>query len=273
MTEVHAIKSLRDRLLSRFGKNGLRALGRYMLLDRPAAASDAQQMSPAELRSSLREFGLILSDEDYAAIVLAVDPKQTGLIAPADFFRLLRGSIRPRQITVIKAAFRRLDHDGTGIISLDTLREYYQTGRHPAVLIHHLSQEQAADKFLSNWTGETNPDLVVTEEEFFNYYAGVSYRFRDDTEFELLLTRSWSLDRPTNLSRQEELLRQTQTAISKFGTAHPLYQTSAKLYGKDLEQAFKPETRYNKAGAFTKKEPPPSPSCSLNTSMTRNRYY
>ena len=262
------IAKLRTKCLQRAGKNGIRELSRqFRIMD----DNNNLLLSPDELRGGLRDFGIVVADEEFDHMVKLLDKNGDGSISVTEFLIAVRGPLSPRRITVIQAAFKRLDRDGSGIIDLYDLRDYYDVSRHPAVLTGKATQADVLVKFLCNFDSETNPDGKVTFKEFLDYYAGVSASIDNDQHFELLLTRAWNLDKPVKAKRDEIQMRQTQTVKSKYGTAHPLYQTSTKMIGKDLDQAFPPERRFGKAGKFTKHEPLPSPSSGLNTSVTRSK--
>lgn len=262
------VANLREKLLHRAGKNGIRELSRqFRIMDDDSNLT----LSPDELRTGLRDFGLMMSDEDFAHVSQVLDKNGDGVLSVTEFLIAIRGPLSPRRLTVIQAAYKRLDRDGSGIVDINDVRDFYEVARHPAVLQGKATQADILVKFLCNFDNQTNPDGRVTYQEFLNYYAGVSSGIDNDQHFELLLTRAWNLDKPVKQNRDELNAHRTQTVTSKFGNKHPLYQTSAAVNGKDLESAFKPPTRFNRAGAFTKNEPRPTPSSGLNTGTTRSK--
>lgn len=265
--------ALRARVLHRGGKNGIRELALRLGVARDSIPVHA---SAVEFRQALRNYGASMPDEDFARLVPLVFAGDAADGQPSvdltRFVVLLRGTVAPRRATIIETAFKRLDRENAGTVLLADLHEFYDVSRHPDVVGRKADAESILNKFLQHFTDETNPAEFVTHEEWINYYTGCSAFLDDDTQFELFVMRSWNLDRHQLVRRADIELTKTQLVTSAAARNHPLYQTSAQNFGKSLDQAFDPITKFHKAGAFTKANPSPGPSSSLNTSVTRSKY-
>ena len=153
--------------------------------------------------------GVCVSDADFSLIaahcraaVVDADGSFSGgdsLVDIREFIVGLRGhGLANRRRNVIEQAFKRLDPEGAGYVELFALQSAFDTARHPDVIARRATPEQAAAKFLSAFSDAQHPTGLVSVEEFVNYYVGVSATVPADDQFELLLIRSFALDRPSN---------------------------------------------------------------------------
>lgn len=55
------------------------------------------------------------------------------------------------------------------------------------------TEEQILNQFLANFEEGGNADAKVTQEEFFNYYSGVSASIDNDGYFDLLLRKAYNI--------------------------------------------------------------------------------
>lgn len=52
---------------------------------------------------------------------------------------------------------------------------------------------QVFQAFLKNFDSKSDPDNVITKEEFFDYYVGLSASIDNDMYFDAVIRRSWKL--------------------------------------------------------------------------------
>lgn len=70
---------------------------------------------------------------------------------------------------VFGQAFRRLDKDGSGEVTLSDLVSVYSTKFHPEVKAGKKTHEQAVTEFMSMWDTK-DKDGIITFPEFEEYY-------------------------------------------------------------------------------------------------------
>lgn len=302
-----AFTEIRTKVLQRYGKIGLKSVGQLL---RSMDTDHSGSLDAEELRSGLREgLGVCISDPDFARIVRSLDTNGDGRIDLREMIAGLRGPIPNRRRNVIEQAFRRLDVNNNGVIDVNELAASYDVSRHPDVLARRATNVQVAEKFLSEW--DNQPDSLVTAEEFINYYVGVSETVPQDDQFELLLIRSWALDRPSNASSALAANRSSASGqdgvssrynanhgvppppkgnspngtVSSSGTNTIGYITEDgaiarrehPLYQTAMMEYGKTagqhrhEPHHHLPGGFTKNAPPFSAGSGLNTSVTRSK--
>jgi hypothetical protein len=253
---MSAIESVRQKAIQRNGKSGIRMLVRMIRSAAPYCEA---------IRSNLREIGLYISDSDFSELL-----KQFGANGDSlDCDRLVKaviGKFPSRRETVLAVTTEKLDPSRRGVITSAAIRTAYDVSRHPEVLARRRSAADAAEKFLEQFPSD------VSHEEFLAYYAGVSQFVADDKEFDLLLIRQWSLDRPkvALIDAESQIGADAEVAAPTKGKTHPLYQTSASSIGVRVENSVI-ETKFNRTAIFTKFAPPPAPGSGLNTSKTTSR--
>lgn len=279
-----AMSSLRKKALQRNGKLGIKEIGRLVrLMDR----DNSGHLDANELRTGIRDMmGVCIADEEFEAIQAALDPNGDGVVDVDEFVWAFRGPLPLRRKTVIDAAFKRLDRDGSGAIDIADVRDFYDVSRHPQVLSGQMSPHDAHQKFLSQFEADeygqpkTVFDGVVTYEEFCNYYAGVSSNIDSDEHFELLLIRAWALDRPPkprgagvgDSQKARTITIKLDTDGARTRQNHPLYQTSMMAYGSTAENHVA-DKKFNRPGAFTKNAPPFSGGSGLNCGTVKGNTF
>jgi Ca2+-binding EF-hand superfamily protein len=78
---------------------------------------------------------------------------------------------------VCSQAFRRLDKDGSGVVTLSDLVSVYSTKFHPEVIAGKKTHEEAVTEFMSQWDTK-DKDGIITVAEFEEYYKARGRRCR-----------------------------------------------------------------------------------------------
>jgi hypothetical protein len=216
--------------------------------------------APADAaRDALRDLAIFLSDEEYAAMVqaYAVPSSSSDGVGSGgnnnnkrimDIAALLADlctlPLSPRRQYVLDLVLRKLDPNGTGVISYSTLSDNYDVLRHPKVCNGARTEDDVLMAFFDNFEQEDGRCMEqLTTAEFRLYAVGISSAMKEDTEFELWCTRSFCLDRPKMKSGEETgrlMGSREHSRQSRFlgeGRHHPLYSTTYNEYGKEATQA------------------------------------
>eukprot|EP01062_Namystynia_karyoxenos_P059235 TRINITY_DN50683_c0_g1_i1.p1 TRINITY_DN50683_c0_g1~~TRINITY_DN50683_c0_g1_i1.p1 ORF type:complete len:352 (+),score=129.41 TRINITY_DN50683_c0_g1_i1:88-1056(+) len=178
---------------ARRGANGIRGLQRcFRIMD----DNHSLTLSPEELASGLMDYGIVLSKQEQKQLAAAFDRNGDGLVSINEFLATVRGGLKGRRLEVVREAFAKFDRDGSGKIDVADLHGVYDASRHPKVLSGEQTEEEVLESMLATFDSQTNPDGVVTRDEFEAYYAGLSASIDSDDYFELMMRNTWKLDEP-----------------------------------------------------------------------------
>jgi len=172
------------------GSYGFRGLSRSFRImdDRGDGNVDRE-----DFKWGLRDYGVMLTDEEFDVVMDAFDRDGNGLISLTEFLAALRGELNDTRKEVVGRAFAKLDRDGSGQVTLEDLRGVYSTEFHPGVKEGKLDEDAALAEFLENWD-VSEADGIVTKSEFETYYGDLSASIDSDEYFVLMVTRAWRLE-------------------------------------------------------------------------------
>ncbi|KAM5238546.1 calcyphosin isoform 2-T2 [Ctenodactylus gundi] len=162
MDTVDAIvEKLRVQCLAR-GASGIQGLARFF---RHLDQDRSRSLDAEELQRGLAELGLTVDLVEAEAVCQRWDRDGSGTLDLEEFLRAVRPPMSLAREAVIKAAFRKLDRSGDGVVTVDDLRGVYSGCDHPK----------------------------VTLVEFQDYYSGLSASVDTDEEFVAMVTSAWQL--------------------------------------------------------------------------------
>jgi hypothetical protein len=101
-------------------------------------------------------------------------------------------------------AFKTLDFNGDGILTIADLRDKYNASMHPDVKSGKRTEDEVLTEFLEtfelhhNILNGTQADGLITPDEFLEYYSHVSSNIDSDAYFELMMSNAWNLESRNN---------------------------------------------------------------------------
>merc|ERR1711865_474471 len=95
--------------------------------------------------------------------------------------------------TIVRMAFKKLDKNGSGEVTVDDLRGVYDCSKHPAVKNGSKKEDEVLSEFLTKFEVKCIPDGTVTWDEFLHYYKLMSNDIPNDDYFVLLLRKAWQI--------------------------------------------------------------------------------
>jgi len=193
------MENLRSKLLER--ADNIMKLGNIL---RDMDRDKDKNLSPKELMDGCNSLGLELTEEDVSKIFEELDTNKSGDLNLKEFFLAVRGCLSAKQFAVVIAVFNKLDADGSGLISIDDLKNGFDfSGCVKA------SDERKAQIFMAMF--DCNQDGKVTKEEFLNAHAGWSVL--QDEAFTLLMSSTWKLSEQDIEDAYESCLSEAKQVV------------------------------------------------------------
>lgn len=187
-TAAELIQMVKDTLTKR-GSMEIRSLGRIF---RALDDNRNRMVDKRELVDGLKDFGIMLNDDEATILYGAFDRDSNGQIIFDELLRVLRGDLSDNRLSFIRKAYAKLDANSDGVVKLDDVARLYDASHHPDVVERGAPVEQVYAKFMSLWDTQV-ADGVVTFDEFCDYYRDVSCSIDTDEYFGVMMTNAWKL--------------------------------------------------------------------------------
>ena len=184
------VAKVRRRLQQKAGENGIRGLSRALNV-----TDDDGHITVAKdpFAAALEAYGIVLSPEELKALWFCYDRDNTGALVATEFITALRGGLAPARRALVQRVFGLFAKNADGSVAVDDLRARFDPSQHPSVLRGQSSAEAVHEQFLTSFDESTNPDGLITRQEFEQYYAGVSASIDDDGYFAALMRGCWQI--------------------------------------------------------------------------------
>ena len=170
--------------------NGLRGLRvMFKAMDRNRNGT----LSPVEFKYAMRDYGLNISEIEVTQIVKHFDTNGDGMLSFDEFLRAIRGSLNDRRRDLVHQAYKVLDKDGSGQVTIKDIAMASDKSVPPDSQSGRKTREQVLRDFMTVW--ETHKkDGIVTIEEFEDYYKDISASIDEDDYFELMIRNAWHME-------------------------------------------------------------------------------
>lgn len=147
-----------------------------------------------ELKGGLELLGITnFTDHDVKTIMGHFDTDRSGRVSAEELLRGMKTDMAFSRKQIVREAFRRLDADGSGEVTVADIVQKYDTSSHPMVKEGKMTPEEACTDLLNTFDSGMDPDGIVTWSEFLDYYRGMSTFIESDEYFELMIRNAWHI--------------------------------------------------------------------------------
>lgn len=145
-----------------------------------------------ELQSALQSYHITIPGETFNHLWDILDVNGDGFLDYGEFSRGFIGEMNELRKSLVRKVFRKLDPNKNGVISLNNMRKFYCTKKHPKVVSGEVKKSEIEESFLRSFELCENKGQV-TYAEFEDYYEGVSLGFASDQEFTAMMRNCWGV--------------------------------------------------------------------------------
>lgn len=128
------------------------------------------------------------------ALMKYYDIDGDGNITYEEFLRGLRDELTPRREAMVEKAFRIMDKDGSGEITISDIAHMYDVTCHKDFIEGNKTKEEIIGEFLDSFDGaKGNNDGRVSKTEWFDYYTDLSISLPSDDYFVQMMESTWGI--------------------------------------------------------------------------------
>lgn len=200
------IARIKERLVSR-GIRGITTIGRsFRIMD----DNRSQTLDINEFKKAANDYRFGLNDEEVELAFKAFDRKDTGVIDYEEFLRTVRGNMNDFRRKLCLQAFKIMDKDGSGCLTIDDIKGTYNAKFHPEVKSGKKTEDEVFLEFLETFEATYDQlsglqkDGKITVDEWMEYYENVSMSIDDDPYFELMMNNCWRMNNNTTYNNEKK---------------------------------------------------------------------
>jgi len=187
--EEDALSKLKEQLKKR-GADGISGLARSFRVN---DKDNSKHLDLDEFKGAIKLCKLEFCEAEIKNLFKHFDVSGDGKISFDEFLRALRGTLNLRRKTLVHRAFKIMDKDGSGEITILDLKGVYSAKKHPKVISGEITEDQALTTFLETFEVYGEKDGKVTMDEWEKYYADVSAGVDTDEQFAGIMEAVWGL--------------------------------------------------------------------------------
>ena len=159
----------------------------------------SQSVSIDELSLSIQQLNLNISSNDIYEFFNYLDVEKIGRVSTNVILNVLKGELNDRRKIYLNKVFKILDSEKKGEISINKLKNIFDAKNHPDVLNNNKSENELYNQFcytLDIFIRCSNIlNYRINNEQFIEYYSGVSPSIKDDDYFEQILNNIWDMEK------------------------------------------------------------------------------
>lgn len=159
----------------------------------------SQSVSIDELSISIQQLHLGISSNDIYEFFNYLDTDKIGRISTNDILNIIKEPINEKRQLILNQAFKSLDTEKKGEISITKLKNSFNAKDHPDILDKNKTEDEIYNQFcytldifirLNNIT-----TYIINQRQFIDYYSGISPSIKNDDDFERIIKKVWNMEK------------------------------------------------------------------------------
>lgn len=164
-------------------------------------------MDVEEFKKAINDFGVDIDPQDIGGLFKSMDIDGGGEISFDEFLRVIVGEMNQFRKSLVERAYKTLDFNQDGSISLEEFKQKYNAQMHPEVRSGKRTEDEVITEFMETFERHHSMmsenkggrgDGTVSMEEFIEYYNNISCNIENDSYFDLMISNAWNLEGGSN---------------------------------------------------------------------------
>lgn len=186
---ISNVKDLVRTQLKRRGVKSITALGRHF---RNSDSTGDGILDRDQLKEALQMFNIQIPPDRFETVWNIVDANHDGVLDYSEFTRNFIGEMNEQRKALVLKAFRRMDPNKRGVVTLMTMAKFYSARQHPHVISGKITEDEVRQQLLGTFENCKSKG-EVTYAEFEDYFEGLSLTIDEDEEFVMIMRNCWGI--------------------------------------------------------------------------------
>ena len=170
----------------------------------------SHKISIEDLSVAIQELHLNISYDEMHEFFTNLDVEKTGRIPTNDVIKVIKGILNDKRKSYINTIFSQIDTDKKGVIKVNYFKILFNARNHPDVLEGKKTEQEIYNQFCYTIDAYVRINNILNNklnnEQFIDYYSGISPSIKTDEEFKNILVKVWNIDKPNNRINKYNIL-------------------------------------------------------------------
>ena len=170
----------------------------------------SHKISIEDLSVAIQELHLNISYDEMHEFFTNLDVEKTGRIPTNDVIKVIKGILNDKRKSYINTIFSQIDTDKKGVIKVNDFKILFNARNHPDVLEGKKTEQEIYNQFCYTIDAYVRINNILNNklnnEQFIDYYSGISPSIKTDEEFKNILVKVWNIDKPNNRINKYNIL-------------------------------------------------------------------
>jgi Ca2+-binding EF-hand superfamily protein len=215
LSKAERVEEINDKIRSQLFRKGTSGLSGVATVFRQADFNGNKKLDPDEFEEALSFAGVFLSASELKLLFETYDRDGDGNIGYEEFIKGLAPDLAGPRRAAVESAFRKIDTDGSGVLTVDDIANVYNVKKHPDVAQGRKTEKQVLVEFLSAFEGDSRQrgDGTVTFDEFLEYYTDLSGSIPSEEYFLGMMAQCWDISKVNTVGKVRSLTSLIQEKV------------------------------------------------------------